>query len=102
MATTFDVTPEELKNSASRISTLGSEWHKEVDSIYAAVNELNVSYKGEASETFNKQLEGYRNDFEAATKALNDYMQFLVDYAENIHGVEDDLKQQAAQLSVGK
>ena len=101
MATNFDVTPEELKNSANQVGTIGREWRKEVDSIYAAVNELNVSYKGEASETFNKQLEGYRDDFDRATKALNDYILFVFDYANNIQSVEDDLKQQAAQLSVG-
>ena len=43
MATTFDVNPEELKTSGNRIATIGTEWRKEVDSIYAAVNELNVS-----------------------------------------------------------
>lgn len=101
MATTFDVTPEELKNSAQRINSIGNAWQKEVQSIYAAVGELNVSYKGEASEQFNKQLEGYRNDFDAAIKALNDYMLFLYTYAENIQNTEDELKQQASQLSVG-
>lgn len=102
MATTFDVTPEELKNSVQRIGSIGSAWAKEMQSIYAAVGELNVSYKGEASEQFNKQLEGYRNDFDAAIKALNEYMRFLYTYAEDIQKTEDDLKQQAAQLSVGR
>lgn len=102
MAYVFDVTPEELKNSAQRIGNIGDSWAKEVDSIYAAVNELNVSYKGEASVQFNKQLEGYRNDFDAAIKALNEYMQFLYTYADDIQKTEDDLKQQAAQLTVGR
>lgn len=101
MATTFDVTPEELKTSASKISTMTSEWIKEVNAIYAAVNELNVSYKGEASETFNKQLEGYQNDFEAAKKALTEYIEFLSTYASDIQKTEEELKQQASQLSVG-
>lgn len=101
MATTFDVTPEELKTSGNRIATIGTEWRKEVDSIYAAVNELNVSYKGEANAKFNEQLEGYRNDFDAATNTLNEYIKFLFTYADDILKNEEDLKQQAAQLSVG-
>ena len=102
MATTFDVTPEELRNSASRISVIGNEWAKEVESIYAAVNELNVSYKGEANVKFNEQLEGYKNDFLATKDILNAYMEFLNTYASEIQKTEDDLKQQAAQLSVGQ
>lgn len=78
-----------------------SEWIKEVNTIYAAVNELNVSYKGEASETFTKQLEGYKNDFEAAKKALSEYVDFLTNYASDIQKTEEELKQQASQLSVG-
>lgn len=101
MPTMFDVTPEELKNSASKISTMESEWIKEVNTIYAAVNELNVSYKGEVSETFTKQLEGYQNDFEAAKKALTEYVDFLTNYASDIQKTEEELKQQASQLSVG-
>lgn len=102
MATSFDVTPEELKNSSAKISSLGQEWAKEVESIYTAVSELNVTYKGEASEQFSKQLEGYKNDFQAATKALNDYMEFLNIYADDIQNTENDLKNQAARLSVGR
>ena len=101
MPTMFDVTPDELKKTASKTSTMESEWIKEVNTIYAAVNELNVSYKGEASETFTKQLEGYQNDFEAAKKALTEYVDFLTNYASDIQKTEEELKQQASQLSVG-
>lgn len=102
MPAQFDVTPEELINSASRISNMGDEWTSAVESVYTAVNELNVTYKGEASAQFSKQLENYKNDFEAATKALNDYIDFLNAYADDIQKVEDDLVQQALKLSVGR
>lgn len=102
MPAMFDVTPEELQSSAQKIASIGTEWRTEVDSIYAAVSELNVTYKGEASAQFSQQLEGYRNDFDAATKTLNEYLQFLTQYAQDIQSVEDDLKQQASQLSVGR
>lgn len=102
MATIFDVTPEELKNSSNRISSIQIEWMKEVQAIYTAVNELNVSYKGEASAQFTERLNGYKNDFEAAQKALDEYRYFLNAYASDIQKTEDELKQQASQLSVGK
>lgn len=102
MATMFDVTPEELKSSSDRISSIQIEWMKEVQAIYTAVKELNVSYKGEASAQFTERLNGYQNDFEAAQKALDEYRYFLNTYASDIQKTEDELKQQASRLSVGK
>mgnify|MGYP004529356315 FL=1 len=102
MPTMFDVTPEELHSSANKIATLGDEWVAEVNSINAAVEELNVSYKGEANAQFNQQLAGYKNDFDAARKALYDYVNFVHDYANDISNVEADLKEQASRLSVGR
>lgn len=102
MAVKFDVTPEELINSGNRIIELRNEWANEVNSIYAAVEELNVTFKGEASSKFTERLNGYQNDFQAAGKALDDYTHFLEVYAHSIHDNEVDLVQQIAQLSVGK
>ncbi len=40
-----------------------------------------MTYKGNASDAFNQRIEGYRNDFSAAEKALTNYVQFLREYA---------------------
>lgn len=101
-STIFDVTPEELKASASKIEGKTREFTKAYNSIYAAVSDLRVSYKGEASNTFNQRIEGYKNDFSAAEKALNNYVQFLREYSQKIIGVENDLKSKASKLGVGK
>lgn len=98
MSTTFDITPEELKISSNRILSLGNEWVKEVNAIYAAVDGLKISYKGEASETFTKQLEGYENDFKAALKALEEYVVFLSEYAYDMYKLEGELIGLAANL----
>jgi hypothetical protein len=61
-----------------------------------------VKYKGQASDTFNTRIEGYRNDFTAAEKALKNYIQFLRDYASNIKKIETDIKSKAGILKVGQ
>lgn len=100
-STTFDVTPEELEASASRIEGKTGEFTKAYTSIYTAVSDLRVTYKGEASDTFNKRIEGYKNDFTAAEKALKNYIQFLRDYASKMKSTENEIKSKAGSLSVG-
>lgn len=98
----FDVTPEELEASANKIEGKTSEFTKAYNSIYTAVSDLRVTFKGEASDTFNQRVEGYKNDFSAAEKALKEYVQFLREYAAKIKGTENEIKSKASALSVGK
>lgn len=101
-STVFDVTPEELEVSAGKVESKTGEFTKAYNSIYTAVSDLRVSYKGEASDTFNQRIEGYKNDFSAAEKALKNYVQFLRDYASNMKKTENEIKSKAGTLSVGK
>lgn len=98
----FDVTPEELETSANKIEGKTSEFTKAYNSIYTAVSDLRVTFKGEASDTFNQRVEGYKNDFSAAEKALKEYVQFLREYATKIKGTENEIKSKASALSLGK
>lgn len=98
----FDVTPEELEASANKIEGKTSEFAKACNSIYTAVSDLCVTFKGEASDTFNQRIEGYKNDFSAAEKALKEYVQFLREYSTEIKGTENEIKSKASALSVGK
>lgn len=101
-STVFDVTPEELEASATRIEGKTGEFVKAYNNIYTAVSDLRITYKGEASDTFNQRIDGYRNDFSAAEKALKNYVQFLREYAADMRRTENELKGKAGALSVGK
>ena len=100
--TTFDVTPEELNSSASKVEGKTSEFSKAYQSIYTAVTDLRVKYKGQASDTFNTRIDGYRNDFQAAEKALKNYIAFLREYASKMTSTENAIKSKAGSLSVGQ
>lgn len=97
----FDVTPEEMNNSAKMITDKTVQFIQAYRDIYNAVNELNVEYKGEASQTFNERIRGYENDFKAAEKALTQYITFLEFYAKQVTDVETNIKNNASRLSVG-
>ena len=98
----LDITPEELLNSATALKNKLNSFHGAYTSIYAATSDLKVSYKGKASTTFNQRIEGYRNDFEAADKALNAFIDQLKAYAEKVRCAESDINAKASRLSVGK
>lgn len=101
-STIFDVTPETLERSASTIEAKANEFATTYKSIYAAVSDLNVSYKDEASQTFNQRIQNYQNDFTAAKKALDNYVAFLRKYASDLRSSENNLKQVASNLSTGR
>jgi len=98
----FDVTPEELESSAAKIEGKCGEFTQAYSSIYTATTDLRVKYKGEASDTFNSRIEGYRNDFQAVETALKNYILFLRDYASKMKATEGEIKSAAGQLSVGQ
>ena len=56
-STVFDVTPEELEASASKIEGKTNEFNKAYNSIYTAVSDLRVTYNDEAIDTFNQRSE---------------------------------------------
>ena len=68
----FDVTPEELEASASKIESKTSEFKKAYASIYTAVSDLRVTYKGQASDTFNRRIESYKNEDYKLAKQLSE------------------------------
>lgn len=101
MSSIFDVTPEQLESSANKIEGKTTEFIKNYNNIYTAVKDLRVKYKGQASDTFNQRIEGYKNDFTAAEKALKNYVQFLRQYANDLKKAEENIKGKAGSLSVG-
>lgn len=98
----FDVTPEDIAKSATIVEEKTTEFKSAYDSIYAAVEDLRMSYKGEASDTFNQRIKAYENDFKEAENVLKKYVSFLRTYAKDITNTEGGVKGMAANLPTGK
>lgn len=92
----------ELRNSAQQIEDKTSRYEAEYAKIYSEIANLRVNWKGQSSDIFNKQLEGYRNDFEELSKILRGYSEFLKATAERIDRTENALKDAAGNLFVGR
>jgi len=94
----FDITPEELEASATRVSAKAAEFARVYNSLKIAVEELKINYKGEASDTFNRKINERGTDFAAADAALKRYVDTVRDYARTQRSNEGALKNQASAL----
>lgn len=100
-ATGFRVTPEQLRKSAAVVDSNTKSYSTEYNSIYTAVQELRVQWKGISSDTFNQQLESFRNDFKQLETILNGYRDSLITIAKQYETVENQQRDKAAKLSSG-
>ena len=103
MAKEWSVTTERLESSANVIEEKTGTYHTEWEKLYTELQNLrSAKWKGIASDTFNDRLEGYRNDFKEMEDVLKQYAEFLKTAAKNYKTVEEELKNAASNLSVGK
>lgn len=103
MASEWAVTTERLESSAAIIEEKTAKYNAEWAKLYMELQNLRSSqWQGIASDTFNKKLEGYRNDFEEMSKTLLSYTEFLKSAATNYKNTEEALKDAASNLYAGK
>ena len=101
-STGFNVTPSELKRSAGVIDEKTSRYEAEYNRIYSEIANLRVQWKGQTSDSFNNQLEGYRGDFQKLGKIMNDYSKFLRQAADKYVAGDNRLADDAQRLRSGK
>ncbi|WP_261304023.1 WXG100 family type VII secretion target [Paenibacillus andongensis] len=93
----------DLRNSAKLIEDKTGKYVQEYSKIYNdVIANLKVNWQGQSSEAFNRQIEGYRNDFDELATVLKSYSDFLVKTADKIEKTEDALKNAASNLNSGR
>ena len=100
---TYDITPEGLRNSASRIDEIASEYenlysNKLLQSLVGG--ELKEAYKGTDAEALSSSFEKYRDAFRNVKQLLDDYAEFLRSTATAYENGEIDLGGKARQLQI--
>lgn len=98
----FSVETGSLKKSAQLITDKTARYEAEVAKLYSEVAALRVAWQSQASDTFNKQIEGYRNDFQELSKILKSYSDFLSKTAERYEKTEQALNDAASSLNAGR
>ncbi|MFB9324992.1 WXG100 family type VII secretion target [Paenibacillus aurantiacus] len=91
-----------LKKSAEFIEDKTAKYEAEYNKIYTEIENLRVSWSGQSSDALNKQLAGYKNDFQELAKVLKEYAKHLKTTAEKIEKTEESLKNAASKLNAGR
>lgn len=97
----MSVETADLRKSAEFINDKTARYEAEYAKIYSEIANLRISWQGLSSDTFNKQIEGYRNDFDELARVLKSYAEFLKTTAEKIERTENAIKDAAGNLSIG-
>lgn len=98
----WSVETEKLTASAQIIEDKTARYNAQYQKIYSEIADLRITWQGQSSDTFNQQLEGYRNDFQELENILKKYAEFLRATAANIEKAEDSINSAASSLNVGR
>lgn len=99
MAKQWTVETEQLTGAANVLEEQIADYNTQWQRLYTEVENLKASqWKGIASDAFNTQLEGYRDDFEALRDILVSFKDFLITAAEKYTKTEDAVNNAAKSL----
>ena len=76
------VTVEVLREKATRLDEVVSNYTKSVTTLYQLTEELNRMWDGGASQTFQNKFNGQKSEFEKGSQTLRNYTQALRDVAD--------------------
>ena len=98
MGKTISVTPETLKSTASYITEQAAGYKKLYEKLYAEVETMSGSWQGADNQAFTGQIQGFREDFDAMFKLMNQYSEFLTKSADAYSATQQELINQAKKL----
>lgn len=102
MAGKIRVTPGELRTSAGRVKSDIDQYRKLYDKLYQEIDGMKSSWSGEANQTYIKQIDGFKVEFENLQKVLESYVEFLEKSAKVYEDTETAIKDAAAKLTTGR
>ena len=98
MAQTIMVTPEVLEAAAKKIQGLSDEYKTQYETLYTRAGEMAQTWSGEDNVAFINQIEGFRNDFQAMFKLMNQYVDYLNKTAADYRATQEAIVKQAKAL----
>ena len=101
MADVLKVTPEELKNTAQQFKTEQNNMQTAYTAMSTAVNNLQSTWTGEASQQFKTQFESLYKNLSQSEQKMADAVDELTKAAGVYEEVENSIKSTVSQLDVG-
>lgn len=95
------VNTADLDTAAAHIKGLAEDYKTAYTQLYSEVEAMKQAYAGKDNQSFTDQLAQYKNDFEYMYKLMLDYADKLIKSAAEYRKTQQDLANQAKNLSTG-
>ena len=102
MASSINVTPEYLLNSANKVNGEIGNYVKQYQKLYNEVESLATNWKGEANQQYANQINSFKVEFENLRKVLDNYVEFLKEASKVYSKTEQAIKDGARKLTAGR
>lgn len=93
------VDPQKLKDAATAIDTVISDYKSIYTALFSNVSKLSTTWKGTDNLTFTTQIEGFKDDFEKMAKLMEDYSSFLKTSSSTYQAAQDEIVAAAKKLT---
>ncbi|MGN0202925.1 MAG: WXG100 family type VII secretion target [Coprococcus sp.] len=92
------VTPEVLKTTASYVTEQANSYKQNYEKLYTEVNAMASAWQGADNQAFVSQIEGFKEDFNAMYKLMNQYAEFLTKAADAYSSTQKEIITKARKL----
>lgn len=98
MARVIEVTPEDLRNAATKIENLAGEYKTQYDTLYKETSSMASTWAGKDNQAYTDQIAGFKDDFEKMYSLMNQYVEFLRSSAKAYQDTQDAIVTEAKTL----
>jgi WXG100 family type VII secretion target len=98
MARTITVDPAKLESVATSIESQATDYKKITDQLFTEVEGMSAAWQGADNIAFTTQISGFRDDFEAMTKLMRQFSEFLNISAKAYRETQSEVVTQAKRL----
>ncbi|MGN1142264.1 MAG: WXG100 family type VII secretion target [Oliverpabstia sp.] len=92
------VTPELLKSTASYVTEQATNYKQSYEKLYTEVETMAASWQGVDNQAYTTQIVGFKTDFDAMYKLMNQYAEFLTKAANAYEATQSELVTKAKKL----
>ena len=87
-----------IRKLGQQVQSQSAEYNGETKKIYASVDQLEQAWTGADNQTYIGKVKEQRQTIEDLGKVIDNFGIFLVDTANNLQKVQDEIKAQAGKL----
>ena len=98
MADSIQISTQELRDAATKISDLNKKLNEDLTSINSSMNDLESTYQSDASTEIRKRMNAMKPTFEKYNTIIAEYVTFLNQTAQNYESTEETVEKNANEV----